>query len=315
MKATKGFDYFLRTGDVHHVPEQYKASLSSFNFGTNGFLAPPEISGRILSCLTDPDDVTGLVDNVTIGAGSVKFPIDNNDGDNMFGFACEADCFANAPSREFKFGELEVKAEELRGVVCATKSFLDDSAIDIASYISQKAQQGFRRVMSRVIMAGDGVGMPLGILNPSSGIPVCETAAATPPGQFSWQDLLALLFELPAEYAANAVFLMNRRTLGLLFTMSSADGKPLVSQDIQEAGRWTMFGHPIIATQWMPPVAPGNICVAVGDWRRVYSMVTRRAVTLLADPFSAGWCTLFKLWARAGGAVTCPNAARLLRIR
>jgi hypothetical protein len=37
--------------------------------------------------------------------------------------------------------------------------------------------------------------------------------------------------------------------------------------------------------------------------------------TLVTDPFSAGWCTLYKFDCRIGAAVTCPNAVRLLKIR
>ena len=55
--------------------------------------------------------------------------------------------------------------------------------------------------------------------------------------------------------------------------------------------------------------------MAYGDWRAAYTIVDRKAVTMIADPYSAGWCTLFKFDARIGRAVTCSNAARLLRIR
>ena len=37
--------------------------------------------------------------------------------------------------------------------------------------------------------------------------------------------------------------------------------------------------------------------------------------TMVTDPYSAGFCTLFKFDCRIGGTVTCSNAARLLRIR
>ena len=51
-----------------------------------------------------------------------------------------------------------------------------------------------------------------------------------------------------------------------------------------------------------------------GNWRKTYMIVERKAVTLETDRYSAGWCILFKAEARCGGAPTCPNAARLLRI-
>jgi hypothetical protein len=46
------------------------------------------------------------------------------------------------------------------------------------------------------------------------------------------------------------------------------------------------------------------------------TLVVRKATTVLPDPYSGGgFCQLFRFEARVGGAVTCGNAARLLRIR
>jgi HK97 family phage major capsid protein len=69
-----------------------------------------------------------------------------------------------------------------------------------------------------------------------------------------------------------------------------------------------------IVTQ-MPNVAPGATPVAFGNWNSAYTVVNRKAVTMLQDPYSAGFCVLFKFEARVGGAVTCGNAAQLLRVR
>jgi hypothetical protein len=49
--------------------------------------------------------------------------------------------------------------------------------------------------------------------------------------------------------------------------------------------------------------------------RPTYTLVDRKAVTMDVDRFTAGFCTLFRFEARVGGAITCPNASRLLRIR
>jgi HK97 family phage major capsid protein len=65
----------------------------------------------------------------------------------------------------------------------------------------------------------------------------------------------------------------------------------------------------------IPDVAPGSTPIAFGNWKRAYLIVWRKAVSMMADPYSAGYCTLFKFEARVGGATVCPNAARLLRIK
>jgi HK97 family phage major capsid protein len=70
----------------------------------------------------------------------------------------------------------------------------------------------------------------------------------------------------------------------------------------------------VIVSQF-PDVLPGATPIGFGDWKAAYTIVNRRATTMVTDPFSAGFCTLYKFSARVGGATTCPNAVRLLRIR
>ena len=82
-----------------------------------------------------------------------------------------------------------------------------------------------------------------------------------------------------------------------------------------EAGQFLMSGNRVVIAQQMPDVAPGSIPIAYGNWTEVYMIVNRKNVTMQQDPYSAGFCILYKFESRIGGGVLCPNAARLLRIR
>src|SRR5262249_19705934 len=145
--------------------------------------------------------------------------------------------------------------------------------------------------------------------------PICDTAALTADGSFTWQDLVALMFQVPIEYHnANSRWIMNQRTLGMLFSMSDAAGRPIVIQNLQSPMTWMLLGFPITVSNFFPDVVPGATPIAFGDWRSTYMLVNRNALTLLPDPYSAGFCVLYKLFARLGGSTICPNAARLLRI-
>jgi HK97 family phage major capsid protein len=75
---------------------------------------------------------------------------------------------------------------------------------------------------------------------------------------------------------------------------------------------FTLAGSSIVIASQTPDVAPGAIPMAFGNWTKTYTIVDRKGVTLQV---SSGWCTRFKFEARIGGATTCPNAARLLRVR
>jgi hypothetical protein len=101
-------------------------------------------------------------------------------------------------------------------VQCATSDLLQDAAFNVETWLMDKVSQGFRNTINAAILAGDGVGKPLGILHPNSGIPICDVSVATQPGQFQWQDLVMLKFEIPMQWQDGCSFLMNQRTTALL---------------------------------------------------------------------------------------------------
>ncbi|UGY16730.1 phage major capsid protein [Bradyrhizobium septentrionale] len=308
----------MHSADVGRLPEAMRKALSSFSFGSNGFILPVELSDRILSCVVSPTDITSLFDNVTISGSSIKFLVDRGDIDNA-AWACQSACFANNPSGvdlASLLGELEIKPEPLRYIACATSDVLEDSGFSVENWLLGKVSRAFRNTVSEAVMIGSGVGMPIGILNPASGIPICDTAAPTPAGQFTWQDLVMLRFEVPMQFWDPAgAYLMNQRTAGMLFSMSDANGRPIIVPSLQDPLVFSLLGSPLRIASQMPDVAPGATPVAYGNWKSAYTVVNRKAVTMQHDPFSAGFCSLFKFEARLGGAVTCANAARLLRIK
>ena len=117
------------------------------------------------------------------------------------------------------------------------------------------------------------------------------------------------------QWHAGGSYIMNQRTFALLLTMSDALNRPLWGQLPGGVPGFMLAGSPIVIVSQMPDVQPGATPIAFADWKAAYTIVNRRATTMVADPFSAGFCTLFRFDCRVGGAVTCGNAARLLRIR
>jgi HK97 family phage major capsid protein len=257
------------------------------------------------------------MDQVAISAGSIRYPIDNSRLDYA-GWACDASCYANQPNNPDLtegLGQLEIKVEPLRYVVCTTRDLLADALFPVENWILQKVSDAFRRTINASITIGDGVGKPLGILHPQAGIPVCDTSAATQPGQFSWQDLLQLKLDIPSEWqGSNGTYLMNSRTFALLATMSDSVGHPLILSNMQSQPGLSLFGSPIRIVSQFPDVAPGATPIGYGDWRRAYVIVRRSGPSMWVDNFSS-FCVKFFFEQRIGSATKCPNAARLLRIR
>jgi hypothetical protein len=81
-------------------------------------------------------------------------------------------------------------------------------------WLLSKADRAFRAQISQAVLAGDGFGKPMGILNPAAGIPIYETADAPSPGQFTWQDLVALRWQIPQSFQDAGAYMMKFAHLG-----------------------------------------------------------------------------------------------------
>jgi len=313
----RGLRGLWRHGDPNRLDLNIRKALTSFSLGTNQFIMPPQLSAQILSCIVDPTDLAGLVNNVSISGPPIRFMIDNARL-NVAAWACESSCFANNPQPDLAqgLGEMEIKAESLRFIVCVTCDLLQDAAFDLESWILRKVSDAFRVSISNSIIAGDGLGKPLGFLNPAAGVPILDTSPSTPPGQITWQDLVMLKWDVPQQWHNEGTYLMNQRTWALLATMSDAIGRPLFSPSpIQGQPGLFLNGSPVIIATQMPDCLTGNTPVLYGNLRQLYTLVNRSATTMTPDPYTAQFCHLFKFECRVGGAITCPNAARLLRVR
>jgi HK97 family phage major capsid protein len=312
-KAVRGL---MRTTDVNMLPADQRKALSSFALGSSGFILPPELSNRVLSCLVDVSDITGLVSSLPIAGPSVKFMVDNV---RLFqaAWACETSCFANNPSANLLdgLGEVEIKPDPLRYVLCVNRDLLEDADMDLEGWMLNKVSWAFRNTVTEAIIRGDGQGKPFGFMTPAAGLPIVETGAGTPAGEFSWQDVVMLKYEVPVQYHAGASYLLNQKTFGQALTISDANGRPILITAPTEDGQYRLTGSPVRIVTQMPDVAPGATPIAFGDWRELYMVVNRKAVTMQQDPYTVGFCILFKWEARVGGSIICPNAARLLRIR
>ena len=125
-----------------------------------------------------------------------------------------------------------------------------------------------------------------------------------------------LRWAVPMSLRGNdGAYLMNQHPWALCTTMSDANGRPIMTANPTEGAPYLLGGVPVIIAPQMPNVETGATPVAFGNWNRAYMVVNRRGVTMVQDPYSAGFCILFKFEARIGGGCVCPGAARLLRIR
>ena len=124
-----------------------------------------------------------------------------------------------------------------------------------------------------------------------------------------------LRWDVPQQWHGEGIYVMNQRSWALVATMTDAIGRPLFAPSpIQGQPNFLLNGSPVIIATQMPDVLPGNTPVLYGNLRQLYTLVQRSGTTMTPDPYTGGFCTIFKFESRIGGNLTCPNAARLLRV-
>src|SRR5262245_18144819 len=78
--AIAGVRALMHSTSIDQVPLDQRKALSSFSFGSQGFLLAPEMSQTILSCLETTTDIAGLMHNISISGPGIKFMVDNETG-------------------------------------------------------------------------------------------------------------------------------------------------------------------------------------------------------------------------------------------
>jgi hypothetical protein len=158
LTARKALKSLLRNCDAR-LDHLLKKNLSSFIFGTDAFLLPPEMSTRVLSHLVSPTDVSGLFDRVQISAGSNRLLIDNIRM-RLSAWACEASC-ASQIIRRWTCGRASVSWQTAPRVVqCGTSDLLGDASFDVGSRVTQKVSMECASPSTTLVTSAKVAGTP-----------------------------------------------------------------------------------------------------------------------------------------------------------
>lgn len=310
----KALNSFLRNG----AGALNEAERKTLNVGTNsagGYVTAPEFSTTIVNKLTQISPVRSVASVMTIGAGKVFIPTGN--ADLAGGWVTETGARGGT---EPTFGQAEIDAYEYAAVIPVSAQLLEDSFVDLQSYISGQIATKFYKGKSTAFVTGDGSGKPTGFMH----TPGNYAQVATP--QAADDDLIAsiieLFYSLPGAYAANGSWMMNRKTQGLIRAAADNTTKgTLWSDSLARGTPATLLGCPVYDAPDMDDFVTGDspatdtFPVAFGDFQSAYQIVDRIGVAILRDDFTGADNGIVKIRARrrVGGAPLLNEALVLLK--
>jgi HK97 family phage major capsid protein len=201
---------------------------------------------------------------------------------------------------------------------------LDDSQIDLESFIGNDVATEFARAEGAAFVSGDGANKPNGILTHVTG---GTNAAAHPFGAIlvrnatgtagsldKADDIVNLVHDLPSQVAGDARFAMNRATLAAVRLLKDNQDRYLWQPSYQAGQPQTLLGYPVTEIPDMPDVATGAVPVLFGDFADSYLIVDRIGVRVLRDPYTNKPYVSFYTTKRVGGGLLNPEEMKALKI-
>jgi len=298
------FTHYLRSGMI----DMEVKALSANNDNTGGYTIVPELYKEIIGGMIAKSPMRQLASVETISTNALDILMER--GEFTTGWVAE-----NAARNETDTAEIAQKrilVHELYAQPKATQKLLDDSAINLNSWLTLRLQDSFVRAENSSFITGDGNNKPRGIL--SYGDDVVERVDVEHEGALVIGDLLNLINSMHETYLANASFLMHRSTLLEIQKLKDDNGRFLWQPSITSGVPDTLFGIPVISSSNMPVYAGGALGIAIADFKEAYKIIDRMDITITRDPFTEKPFIKFYSVKRVGGDVINHNAIKLLKL-
>jgi len=293
------FNDYLRKG---LQTELVTKSLSS-NEDSGGVLITPDLHNQIISSVHNKSIMRLLASSENISTSALDIVIE----DGKFGFGWVENTEKRDDTETPKLKKKTIHVHEVFAQPKATQRLIDDSAINIESWLSERLSDSFARAENEVFLNGDGDKKPFGLLR-NNQIERIEVGANVTP-----EILLNLINHLDEEYISSATFLMNRATLSIIQGMKDENGRFIWQQSMSDPLKQTIFGVPVVCMSHMPNIADNALAIAVGDFKATYKIVDRSNVSIMRDPYTDKPFVKFYAVKRVGGDVVNPDAMKFAK--
>jgi HK97 family phage major capsid protein len=221
-----------------------------------GFAVPPEFRTMIMQKVLGEASLLGRTDLIDTSGNSITIPKDETTpwqttGGILAQWEGEGQQLTQTkPQLE----DVTVRLNKLTALVPVTSELLEDAPA-LASYINRKAPEKIDFKVNLAILAGTGVGQPLGILNSPALVAVAKESSQTT-YTVNHANIMKMWARLYAPARQNAVWLINQDVEPQLNTL----GFPAAATTVQfpiyippgglsGAPYSTLLGKPVIPTQ------------------------------------------------------------------
>lgn len=310
------FSRYLRKDDAILNSDEKKA-LSVGSDPDGGYTVDPDTSGRMVEKIFETSPMRQHASVQIISTDSLEGEYDLDEA--ACGWVTETGSRAETDTPQL--GVWRIPVHEMYAAPRATQRVVDDSAINIESWLADKVADKMARTENTAFVDGDGVGKPRGFLSYSSGTTLPGTIerfttgvngdfAADPAGA---DKLISMIMGLKAPYRARANWFMNRTTIGGVMQLKDSNGNMMWQPSLVAGTPSTLLGYGVVELYDMPNYTTTDaLAIAFGDMASAYQIVERQGTRVLRDPYSAKPYIIYYTTRRVGGDVLNFEAIKLL---
>jgi HK97 family phage major capsid protein len=196
-----------------------------------------------------------------------------------------------------------LKAQKVGVLLKTSREIIEDSGIDLVSYIARQAGEAVGYKVNDLLATGTGGGtQPNGIfVAAGSGV----TGGTAVGGAFTADNLIDLLHSVDSAVAARpaTALQMNRATLGAVRKLKDGDGRYLF--EYGAAGEPRILGERIVENPFAPAIGTSNKSVIYGDMssyhvRQVGGIEVARSDDFAFDTDEVVWRVAIRIWGDLG---------------
>lgn len=273
------FKQWLRgKGDMNRVGRDERKMLEAGLDDEGGVLAPAEMLMRLIERKATPTRVAAHVTSLTTGRDAVVLPKQTYDADDIYTSGVRVTWtgeHGNPPKAETpQFGTFRVPVYEAMLEINLTNTMIEDAAMDITGYASDKARETVDILEDDMVLRGTGINQPRGIL---SGIDTAGRVQSVKSGNASLltaDGLIDLAYAIPEQYMENSRWVYNRTNTEKAIAKLKDDQKRYLfygADDSHATARPTsLLGFEPVRSALMPNIEANAYPILFGDLRGYY---------------------------------------------
>jgi len=290
----QGFVKYLRTGKGENreflwTPDTVKLALregqdvkamkavmveSADTLG--GYAVPEDWRSEVISRMRGLTVVRPIARTMQTSRDSIEIPTMTGGGEQYrdavrVTWVDETPTAADAATN-LTLGQQKIPIHTVMAETFLSRNLVEDAAFDIVSWLTDSFAQAQAIDEDNKFLKNDGNGSPQGILLGD------QTRSSTTIGEVASEDasaltadgLIALVYDLDAQYRQNARLVMNKETAREIRQLKTGDGEYIWERDYQAGQPDRILGYPVLEQENMPAISGSNYPVLFGDFSGYY---------------------------------------------